>query len=157
VISRIPSPAQANEADFRRVEFLQYLAFGTTRRSTATSTLGVLVRQNGAAGTTLTANNGCLAARLLIDSKSISSGLPTYLAALKLTSMPRLNADTTVSAGHMYINALNYQAKSKMLTALSQLGWIAVSIASVAHLILGGIWYTVLFRRRYASVMGLDE
>lgn len=57
----------------------------------------------------------------------------------------------------MYINALNYQAKSKMLTALSQLGWIAVSIASVAHLILGGIWYTVLFRRRYASVMGLDE
>ncbi|MDC6378969.1 DUF1761 domain-containing protein [Pseudomonas graminis] len=57
----------------------------------------------------------------------------------------------------MYINALNPQGKSKMLTALSQLNWIAVAIASVAHLILGGIWYTVIFRRRYASVMGLDE
>ncbi|GLX14760.1 hypothetical protein Pstr01_29990 [Pseudomonas straminea] len=42
------------------------------------------------------------------------------------------------------------------LTLLSQ-DWVAVVIASVAHLILGGVWYTVLFRVRYARVMGLDE
>ncbi|TCM07421.1 DUF1761 domain-containing protein [Sphingomonas sp. PP-CC-3G-468] len=41
--------------------------------------------------------------------------------------------------------------------ALTQLDWLGIGVASVAHLLLGGVWYTLLFRDRYARVMGLDE
>lgn len=41
--------------------------------------------------------------------------------------------------------------------AVADLNWLAIGVASVAHLMLGGVWYTVLFRDRYAWVMGLDE
>ncbi|MDC6378970.1 alpha-hydroxy-acid oxidizing protein [Pseudomonas graminis] len=68
MIFRIPSPAQANEADFRRLEFRQQVAFGTTRRSTATTMLGVLVSMpmamvSAESSGTLTANSGRLATR----------------------------------------------------------------------------------------------
>jgi hypothetical protein len=44
-----------------------------------------------------------------------------------------------------------------MHITVSQLNWVAIVIASVSHLILGGVWYTLLFRQRYARVMGLNE
>ncbi len=44
-----------------------------------------------------------------------------------------------------------------MTIHLSNLNWLAIGIATIAHLILGGLWYTLLFRKCYARVMGLDE
>ena len=44
-----------------------------------------------------------------------------------------------------------------MTEALSHVNWIAVLAASVAHFILGGIWFAALFGKRYAQVLGIAD
>lgn len=44
-----------------------------------------------------------------------------------------------------------------MIDALSQIRWLAVLLASVAHFALAAIWFTVLFGNRYAQALGLTE
>lgn len=38
-----------------------------------------------------------------------------------------------------------------MINAISRVNWLAVLAASVAHFVLGGIWFAVLFGRQYAA------
>ena len=42
-----------------------------------------------------------------------------------------------------------------MTVALSQVNWLGVLVASVAHFALGGVWFTALFGRHYAAALGL--
>ena len=42
-----------------------------------------------------------------------------------------------------------------MLAAISHLNWLSVLTASVAHFMLGGIWFAVLFGKHYATALGI--
>jgi hypothetical protein len=44
-----------------------------------------------------------------------------------------------------------------MIDALSQINWLAVLIASIAHFVLGGLWFTVLVGRPYAAALGIAD
>lgn len=44
-----------------------------------------------------------------------------------------------------------------MIDALSHVNWLAVSIASVAHFMLGGIWFVGLVGEQYAAALGLAD
>lgn len=44
-----------------------------------------------------------------------------------------------------------------MIEAASQVNWLAVLAASVAHFVLGGVWFTALFGRRYAAALGIAD
>lgn len=41
-----------------------------------------------------------------------------------------------------------------MLDALFRIPWLAVAIATVAATVLGGVWFTLLFGKAYATVLG---
>lgn len=43
-----------------------------------------------------------------------------------------------------------------MYAAFSQINWIAVVVATVAHFILGGVWFAALFGKAYAKALGID-
>jgi RsiW-degrading membrane proteinase PrsW (M82 family) len=43
-----------------------------------------------------------------------------------------------------------------MLNAFSQLNWLAVLAASLAHFLLGGLWFMVLFKQAYAAALDLS-
>lgn len=43
-----------------------------------------------------------------------------------------------------------------MTDALFQLNPLAIVAATLVHVVLGGVWYTVLFGRAYAASLGLD-
>ena len=44
-----------------------------------------------------------------------------------------------------------------MIDALSHLNWLAVLAASVAHMVLGGIWFAALFKTPYAVALGIAD
>jgi Protein of unknown function (DUF1761) len=44
-----------------------------------------------------------------------------------------------------------------MLTALLQLNWLSVLVASVASFLLGGLWFTALFAKPYAFALGRER
>ena len=44
-----------------------------------------------------------------------------------------------------------------MIEAFSHVNWLAVLAASVAHFILGGIWFAVLFAKPYARALGIAD
>ncbi len=44
-----------------------------------------------------------------------------------------------------------------MMSAVMQVNWLAVLGASVAHFMLGGVWFLVLFGQYYATVLGIAD
>ncbi|KFA87813.1 DUF1761 domain-containing protein [Archangium violaceum] len=44
-----------------------------------------------------------------------------------------------------------------MTEAFSQMNWLAVLVATVAHFGLGGVWYMVLFPKQYRASLGKGE
>lgn len=44
-----------------------------------------------------------------------------------------------------------------MIDALSHVNWLAVLAASVAHFILGAVWFVGLVGKRYAAVLGIAD
>ena len=44
-----------------------------------------------------------------------------------------------------------------MVVALSQVNWLAVLLASVAHFVLGGVWFTAFFGKQYAAALGIAD
>ncbi|UJR78535.1 DUF1761 domain-containing protein [Sandaracinus amylolyticus] len=44
-----------------------------------------------------------------------------------------------------------------MIVALSQVNWLAVVLASVAHFVLGGVWFMGLFGKQYAAALGIAD
>ncbi len=44
-----------------------------------------------------------------------------------------------------------------MTQALLQVNWFAILVASVAHFILGGIWFLLLFAKQYAVALGIPD
>lgn len=44
-----------------------------------------------------------------------------------------------------------------MMEALFQMNWFAIAVASVANFCLGGIWFVVLFGKRYAEALGIAD
>lgn len=42
-----------------------------------------------------------------------------------------------------------------MIEALSHLNWVAVAVASVAHFLLGAVWFVGLVGSRYSAVLGV--
>lgn len=44
-----------------------------------------------------------------------------------------------------------------MLAAFSQINWLAVLAAMVAHFILGGVWFAALFGKQYAQALGIAD
>jgi hypothetical protein len=44
-----------------------------------------------------------------------------------------------------------------MTDALSTVNWLAVLLASLAHAVLGGVWFGGIVGRRYAAVLGLAD
>lgn len=44
-----------------------------------------------------------------------------------------------------------------MITAMPQLNWPAILVASVAHFALAGVWFTALFGRQYAIALGIAD
>ena len=44
-----------------------------------------------------------------------------------------------------------------MLSAFSQINWLAVLAATVAHFVLGGVWFGVLFAKPYARALGIED
>lgn len=44
-----------------------------------------------------------------------------------------------------------------MPTAISQINWLAVLAATVAHFFLGGIWFGLLFAKPYARPLGIED
>ena len=44
-----------------------------------------------------------------------------------------------------------------MIAAISQVNWLAVLAASVAHFVLGGIWFVALFRQHYTAALGIAD
>lgn len=43
-----------------------------------------------------------------------------------------------------------------MLDAMTRINWIAVLAATVATTVAGGLWFTVVFGKQYASVLGRE-
>jgi hypothetical protein len=46
---------------------------------------------------------------------------------------------------------------SPMTEVFSQVNWVAVLVAGVAHFFLGGIWFMGLFGRHYAAALGIAD
>lgn len=44
-----------------------------------------------------------------------------------------------------------------MLEALTHVNWLAVLAASVAHSVLGGVWFAGLFAKAYARALGIAD
>ncbi|RDC62423.1 DUF1761 domain-containing protein [Adhaeribacter pallidiroseus] len=44
-----------------------------------------------------------------------------------------------------------------MMSQLANINWISVLIAFVAYTILGGVWFTVLFKKQYAISLGKEN
>ncbi len=44
-----------------------------------------------------------------------------------------------------------------MTQALSHVNWLAVLAASVAHFVLGGIWFAALFGKQYFAALGIAD
>lgn len=44
-----------------------------------------------------------------------------------------------------------------MIEAFSHISWLAVLAASMAHFVLGGVWFAVLFAKPYASALGIAD
>lgn len=44
-----------------------------------------------------------------------------------------------------------------MLTSFSSLSWLGVAAAFAIYFVLGGLWFTVFFKRPYAYSLGKDE
>lgn len=44
-----------------------------------------------------------------------------------------------------------------MLAAFSQINWLAILVATVAHFMLGGIWFAALFGKHYARALGIAD
>ncbi|HEY0063301.1 MAG TPA: DUF1761 domain-containing protein [Telluria sp.] len=44
-----------------------------------------------------------------------------------------------------------------MMQAFTELNWFAILIASVAHFVLGGIWFVALFGKHYAAALGIAD
>ena len=44
-----------------------------------------------------------------------------------------------------------------MINQLSNLNWISVLIAFVVYTILGGLWFTVFFKKQYAISLGKEN
>lgn len=44
-----------------------------------------------------------------------------------------------------------------MINALSHVNWFAVVVASVAHFVLGGIWFAALVGEHYAAALGIAD
>lgn len=44
-----------------------------------------------------------------------------------------------------------------MIDALSHVNWLAILAASVAHFVLGGLWFMALFGRLYAVALGIAD
>lgn len=44
-----------------------------------------------------------------------------------------------------------------MLDALFSVNWFAVAVATVATTVLGGVWFTLLFGKAYATVLGREH
>lgn len=44
-----------------------------------------------------------------------------------------------------------------MNEAFSHINWLAVFTASIAHFMLGAVWFTVLFGKHYARALGIDD
>lgn len=44
-----------------------------------------------------------------------------------------------------------------MVDAISQVNWLAVLAATLAHFVLGGIWFVALFGKQYAHALGIAD
>ncbi len=44
-----------------------------------------------------------------------------------------------------------------MIETFTHLNWVAVLVASIAHFLLGGIWFGALFARPYAHALGIAD
>ena len=44
-----------------------------------------------------------------------------------------------------------------MTHAISHLNWLAIFVASVAHFLLGGVWFAALFAKPYATALGIAD
>ena len=44
-----------------------------------------------------------------------------------------------------------------MIQAVHQINWLAVLAATVAHFVLGAIWFGVLFSKQYANALGIAD
>lgn len=44
-----------------------------------------------------------------------------------------------------------------MLSSFSQINWLAVAAATVAHFVLGGVWFGALFAKPYARALGIED
>ena len=44
-----------------------------------------------------------------------------------------------------------------MIHAFSELNWFAVLTASIAHFVLGGVWFVALFGKAYAAALGIAD
>lgn len=44
-----------------------------------------------------------------------------------------------------------------MIEAFAQVNWLAILTASIAHFVLGGVWFKVLFRDAYAAALSLSD
>lgn len=44
-----------------------------------------------------------------------------------------------------------------MVAAFSQINWLAVLVATIAHFILGGVWFAALFAKQYAQALGIAD
>ena len=44
-----------------------------------------------------------------------------------------------------------------MATAFFEIRWLAVLAATIAHFMLGGIWFTTLFGKQYARALGIAD
>lgn len=45
----------------------------------------------------------------------------------------------------------------RMLAAFLHINWLAVLVATIAHFILGGVWFAALFGGRYAQALGIAD
>lgn len=44
-----------------------------------------------------------------------------------------------------------------MIAIFAQVDWLAVLTAGIAHFFLGGIWFAILFGKRYAAALGIAD
>ncbi|MBB3695226.1 DUF1761 domain-containing protein [Sphingomonas sp. BK580] len=44
-----------------------------------------------------------------------------------------------------------------MTSMISQVNWLAVLVAAIAHFVLGGVWFGAVFAKAYARSLGIDD
>ncbi|MEG3123374.1 DUF1761 domain-containing protein [Sphingomonas sp. GB1N7] len=67
-------------------------------------------------------------------------------------------ADTTVATARGYVMVFQNGAKANtMIVAISQMNALAVLAASVAHFVLGGIWFVGIVAKRYPEALGIAD